>query len=190
MPRTAALCTATHVLKGAAARVLGLPTGASTVSVAFDKKRDNRAKLTLDLNLAAGATAIEPNAAQVATVEATTNAVIAHDVPVHMEAMDRARATELYGNSMLDAFPLPAHVTEVTVLTIPAPEAEPDCPLLGANSGTTAHVEDPEGLWNVNCCPGEHLPSTAGVGSVEITSHNWNGNKGHLRLHYTIHPNR
>ena len=141
MPRTAALCTATHVLKGAAARVLGLPTGASTVSVAFDKKRDNRAKLTLDLNLAADATAIEPNAAQVATVEATTNAVIAHDVPVHMEAMDRARATELYGSSMLDAFPLPAHVTEVTVLTIPAPKAEPDCPLLGVNSGTTAHVE-------------------------------------------------
>ena len=44
---------------------------------------------------AAGATAIEPNAAQVATVESTTNAVIAHDVPVHMEAMD-ARAPPNY----------------------------------------------------------------------------------------------
>ena len=151
-------------------RVLRLPTARTTASVKFEKS-PTKGRLTL------AGIPTEPAGIQsvLAEIEDLANVTIRAAMPITQVHMTRVDAEEKYGADIYDQFPIPDEVTEVTVLTV--------------DDATAHRAEDTApGYWNVNCCPKPHLETTAGLGELRISKHNYNGSKKELRLHFEVLP--
>jgi alanyl-tRNA synthetase len=98
--------TALHVLKGAAAKVLGAKWTAGVyvegihgrLMVQFERK---------------------PSDEELAQVEQEANRKIRENVPVEELELDRAEAERRWGDAIYDLFPLPASLTRLRILHIP-----------------------------------------------------------------------
>lgn len=98
--------TALHVLKGAAAKVLGARWTAG-VSV-----NGNHGRLTLQYDQ-------KPTSEEVARIEELANSKIGEDVPVEVIDMERTEAEEQWGDAIYDLFPISPAITQLTILHIP-----------------------------------------------------------------------
>ncbi|MFQ6053308.1 MAG: alanyl-tRNA editing protein [Candidatus Bathyarchaeia archaeon] len=98
--------TALHVLKGAAARVLGAKWTAGVYV------KGSHGRLTVQLDR-------KPTPEELTRVEEEANAKIGEDLPVEEIDMDRAEAERRWGDAIYDLFPLPASLTRLRILHIP-----------------------------------------------------------------------
>jgi alanyl-tRNA synthetase len=98
--------TALHVLKGAAAKVLGARWTAGVYV------KDNHGRLTLQYDR-------KPIPEEVTRIEELANSKIMEDAPVEVTDMGRAEAEELWGDAIYDLFPIPPSITRLSILNIP-----------------------------------------------------------------------
>jgi alanyl-tRNA synthetase len=125
--------TALHVLKGAVQKVIGakvtngvwIGQGKSRLCVEFDRRpTDEEMKAIVD----------------------AANLCIEKNLPISFEELDRVVAEGNYGDAMYDAYPVPADVKVLKVVSI-------------ADGGA---------IWNVNACIKPHTKTTGEVGRIEI----------------------
>jgi tryptophanyl-tRNA synthetase len=90
------------------------------------------------------------------------NAAIDRDLPCYTIAMPRSEAERLYGEAMYDKFEVPASVTELTLF----------------------YLEN----IALHATPHSCLPSTGGVGRVQITKQKYRANKNELEVYFDIYP--
>ena len=136
-----------HVLKGAVQKVLDATV---TTGVFAD---GNKGKLTVEYDR-------KPSNEQMAEVGRLANEKIAQDVPIENFEMDRAAAERELGAVIYDKFPVPEHITTLTITRIKG--------------------------WNVNCCVGPHLENTGGIGGIRLTKWRARPGKGVLEISFEI----
>jgi len=154
--RTPEVDTALHVIKGAIVKVLHTPITVTTAS------KKNEGRLTVEYEL--GKITDE----QLKKIEELSNQKIRENVPVIVAKMDRAEAEKKFEGKVNETFiydkiPVPAKVTEISVL----------------------HIDG----WNVNCCAGTHCPTTGGIGSMKVLRANYRDNKKELEFVFEVYPN-
>jgi len=156
--RTPQVCTALHIVKGALVKVLNTPL---TTGVVFNSKTCGRIAVQYE-----GAA---PTDDLLKKVEELANSVVSKNLPVQVLKMNRAEAEEKFkkqpvnGTYIYDKYAkLPETITELSLVLI----------------------ED----WNVNGCPGDHLPSTGGVGTIKIVRINHRHQKQELEFIVEISP--
>jgi alanyl-tRNA synthetase len=98
--------TALHVLKGAAAKVLGARWTAGV------HVKGSHGRLTLQFDR-------KPTPEEVVQIEELVNSKILDDAPVEVTDMERRAAEELYGDAIYDLFPIPSSITRLSILHIP-----------------------------------------------------------------------
>jgi len=141
--------TALHVLKGAVVKVLG----AKWTAGVWVKGARGRLIVQLDK---------KPDPGELARVEEEANGKIGEDAPIEELEMSRVEAEDRWGDSIYDAFPLPASITRLKVLHIPG--------------------------WNVNACNKEHTTTTAEIGSLKIVKNRYRPSKQLLEISFEISP--
>jgi alanyl-tRNA synthetase len=98
--------TSLHVLKGAAAKVLGVKW-TSGVSV-----NGSHGRLTVQFER-------KPTNNEISKIEEEANAKIEEDAAIEIHEMERAEAEERWGDLIYDLFPLPASITRLTIFRLP-----------------------------------------------------------------------
>lgn len=98
--------TALHVLKGAAAKVLGVKW-TSGVSV-----NGSHGRLTTQFER-------KPANDEISKIEEEANAKIEEDAAIEIHEMERVEAEERWGDLIYDLFPLPASITRLTIFHLP-----------------------------------------------------------------------
>ena len=102
---------AINVLKGALVKVLGFPTGRSTIGVKHSE--GNKVRLTVKTNLES-----KPNDSLMLKVIEVANAQFRAALPVQFFNVPRDEAEKAYGECMYDKFEVPAEIQTLTVLYI------------------------------------------------------------------------
>ena len=97
--------TALHVLKGAAAKVLGAKWTAGVYVEGI------HGRLTIQLER-------KPTDEELAQVEQEANRKIEENAPIEELELDRAEAERRWGDAIYDLFPLPASLTRLRILHI------------------------------------------------------------------------
>lgn len=97
---------------------------------------------------------------QMTEIERLTNEKIQENVPIKMFPMDRAEAEQTFGNDIYDKFPVPSHVQRLTI----------------------TEIED----WNINCCLGPHVASTAEIGQIKILKYRPRPNRKELEISFEV----
>jgi alanyl-tRNA synthetase len=156
--RTPEVCTALHIVKGALVKVFNTPL---TTAVVFNNKTNGRIAVHYEGDA--------PSQDLIKKVEDLANEKVLENAPVHAIKANRAEAEEKYrkapvnGTYIYDKYAkLPETITEVGLVLIDN--------------------------WNVNGCPGDHLPSTAGVGAIKIPRINHRPQKQELEFVVEITP--
>ncbi|MBN2458389.1 alanyl-tRNA editing protein [Candidatus Woesearchaeota archaeon] len=121
--------SALHVLKGAVQKVLG----AELTTSVFGDGLNGRLAVEYDK---------KPTQEQMDEVESLANQKIAEDVPIQMIEIERAAAENKYGKVIYDKFPVPSHITKLTLTIIDG--------------------------WNINCCLGPHVKTTGKIGQLKL----------------------
>lgn len=98
--------TALHVVKGAAAKVLGVKWTTSTYS------RDAHGRLTVQFER-------EPTPDEVKRIEELANRKVAEGAEVVEFEMERQEAEMHFGDQIYDVFPVPATVSRLKIVRIP-----------------------------------------------------------------------
>jgi alanyl-tRNA synthetase len=156
--RTPEVCTALHIVKGALVKVFNTPL---TTAVVFNNKTCGRIAVHYEGDA--------PSQDLLKQVEDLANEKVLENAPVHAVTMNRAEAEEKYrkapvnGTYIYDKYAkLPETITEVGLVLIDN--------------------------WNVNGCPGDHLPSTGGVGAIKVPRFNHRPQKQELEFVVEITP--
>lgn len=156
--RTPEVCTALHVVKGAAVKVLGTNL---TTAVLFNNKSSGRISVQYDGPM--------PGPEVLKQIEDLANDKVRDNAEVKSLTMNRAEAEEKFkkepvnGTYIYDKYTkLPEHVTEVGLVLIEN--------------------------WNINGCTDAHLPTTSGVGSIKIPRCNHRPQKQELEFVVEITP--
>jgi tryptophanyl-tRNA synthetase len=102
---------AINILKGALVKVIGFPTGRSTIGM--KQSEGNKVRLTVKTTLTS-----KPNDATIAKVMEIANEKCKAAVPVQFFNIQRDEAEALYGECMYDKFQVPAEIKTLTVLYI------------------------------------------------------------------------
>ncbi len=97
--------TALHVLKGAAAKILGIKwtTGVSV--------KGNHGRLTLQFDR-------KPTEKEILRIQEEANRKIREDIPVRVLEMDRNEAEELWGDLIYDVFLIPESIRRLQICHI------------------------------------------------------------------------
>jgi alanyl-tRNA synthetase len=156
--RTPEVCTALHIVKGALVKVFNTPL---TTAVVFNNKTCGRIAVHYEGDA--------PSQDLLKQVEDLANEKVLENAPVHAVKMNRAEAEDKYrkapvnGTYIYDKYAkLPETITEVGLVLIDN--------------------------WNVNGCPGDHLPSTGGVGAIKVPRFNHRPQKQELEFVVEITP--
>lgn len=139
--------SALHVLKGAVQKVLGTKLTTSVYG------EENKGRLTVECFR-------KPTDSQMEEIEELAFEMIQDDFPVEMFEMDRREAEEKFGNDIYDKFPIPSHITRLTLTMI----------------------ED----WNINCCLGPHHSSTGEVPPISIRKWRYRESKNELEISFEL----
>lgn len=102
---------AINILKGALVKVIGFPTGRSTIGM--KQSEGNKVRLTVKTTLTS-----KPNDATIAKVMEIANEKCKAAVPVQFFNIQRDEAEALYGECMYDKFQVPAEIKTLTVLLL------------------------------------------------------------------------
>jgi hypothetical protein len=203
---TDVVCSAIHVLKGAAVRVLRLPTARTTAAIKTSRKArktkwggvpwsphkpEHQGRLTLDVESAPTDVMIE--------IESLPNSS-SYFVPDAPRLPGMLREIEELANSVITA-DLP-----FTQLLMSLADAEQrygqdiydkrrirdddaEVTILVVEDRNAQRDEDDStGHWNVNCCHNRHFSSTNQLGNIKVLKHNYNAAKKELRLHFEVFP--
>jgi len=97
--------TALHVLKGAAAKVLGVKwtTGVNV--------NGNHGRLTVQCDR-------KPTDEEILRIQKEANSKIQENVPIEVLEMDRGEAEERWGDLIYDVFPIPESITRLSICHI------------------------------------------------------------------------
>jgi len=98
-----------NILKGALVKVIGFPTGRSTIGV--KQSEGNKVRLTVKTHLTA-----KPSDGIIAKVMEVANEKCKAGVPVQFFTVQRNEAEALYGECMYDKFQVPEEIKTLTVL--------------------------------------------------------------------------
>lgn len=139
--------TALHILKGAASKVLGVKWTAGTFV------DGSHGRLAIQLNR-------KPLDEEISRIETETNLKIKEDAEIEELQLDRVEAEKLWGNSIYDLFPIPAHITNLRILHIPN--------------------------WNVNACKEIHTKTTGEIGPLRIVKTRYLPAKELLEISFDI----
>lgn len=139
--------TALHVLKGAVHKILGAKW---TAGVYVD---GSKGRLTVRMDR-------KPTDDEVSQVEKEANMKIEEDVVVEELKVPRKEAEDKWGDSIYDLFPLPASITQLSIL----------------------HIPD----WNVNACKDKHTKTTGEIGKLKILKTRYRPNKLLLEVSFEI----
>jgi len=139
--------TALHVLKGAVVKVLGAEWTAGVYA------QGSRGRLTVQFDR-------KPSEEEMDTVERLANEKIAEDALIEVHDLERSEAEERWGDAIYDVFPIPSHITRLSVFHLPG--------------------------WNVNACNKEHTATTGEIGSLRITKFRHRGKKGLLEISFEV----
>jgi len=139
--------SALHVLKGAVRKVLGAKWTAG-VYVA-----GNHGRLTVQFDR-------KPTDEEIRRIEELSNSKIKENVVVNVYAMPRGDAEAKYGDEIYDLFPLPAHISELSILVI-------------------------EG-WNINACNKPHVERTGEIGSIKMEKARFRPAKNLLEISFDV----
>jgi len=139
--------TALHVLKGAVQKVLGARWTAGVYV------EGNKGRLTVKLDR-------KPTMGELGQVEKEANGKIDENVVVEELKVSRKDADYKWGDAIYDLFPLPASITQLTILLIPG--------------------------WNVNACREEHTKTTGEIGQIKLSKTRYRPNKQLLEIPFEI----
>jgi alanyl-tRNA synthetase len=139
--------TALHIVKGAIAKTLGAKWTSSVwvegnhgrIAVQYDRKPSNE---------------------ELEEIQILTNKKIDENAPIDVINIDRKDAEKRWGDLIYDLFPLPEHITELTVFNLPG--------------------------WNVNACNKDHTSTTGEIGNVVITKTRYRNNKRLLEVSFEL----
>jgi alanyl-tRNA synthetase len=135
------------VVKGAIQKVLGAKW---TTSVAVN---GSHGRISVEYNK-------KPSENEIRLIEQYTNSKIGENVPVNIIHLNRKTAEERWGNIIYDKFPLPEHITELSI----------------------CEIKD----WNINACNKEHTSSTGEIGSIKLVKTRFRANKQLLEVSFDI----
>jgi alanyl-tRNA synthetase len=102
----------------------------------------------------------KPTEQQIRGIEQLANNKIQENVPIEMFEMDRKEAESKYGNIIYDKFPVPAHIQKLSI----------------------TEIRD----WNINCCLGPHVKTTAEIGQIRILKHRARPNRKELEISFEL----
>ena len=139
--------SAVHVVKGAVQKVLGAKWTSSVyvsgshgrLTVQFDRK---------------------PTEEEMGRIEEEANRKIDEGVEVLEFEMEKQEAEGHFGDSIYDAFPVPAGVTILKIVRIPE--------------------------WNANCCNEGHVDNTAEIGRVRLGRPRFRNSKRELEIEFDL----
>lgn len=141
--------TALHILKGAVQKVLGARWTAGVYVQATD------GRLTVQFDR-------KPTDDEMKRVEEEANRCIQRNQRVHIFEMERQEAERRFGDLIYDVFPVPAHITRLTIAQI-------------------------EG-WNINCCNKQHTMTTGEAGAIRLRDWRFRPNKQLLEISFSVQP--
>ena len=143
--------TALHILKGAVVKTLGEEARWTTGVYSAG----SHGRLTVEFNR-------KPTPEEVEEIERRFNQKVMEDQPVESHTVSRVDAEARWGDLVYDRFPIPSHITELTVFHLPG--------------------------WNVNACNKEHTASTGRVGRIRVTNVRFRKSRGQLEVSYDLEP--
>ena len=141
--------TALHILKGAVVKVLGEAARWTTGVYAAG----GHGRLTVEFNR-------KPTPGEVQEIERLFNLKVEEDQQIESHTVSRVDAEARWGDWIYDRFPIPEHVTELTVFHLPG--------------------------WNVNACAKDHTESTGQVGRIVISKTRYRNSKGLLEVSFDL----
>jgi alanyl-tRNA synthetase len=144
--------TALHVLKGAVQKVLG----AGITNGVWIGDMEGRLCVEFDR---------KPSEMELKAIEDEANACIGRNLPIINEDLSREDAEKKYGSAMYDAYPVPAEVKVLRIVTIKEGDGK---------------------LWNVNACIKPHAQATGEIGRIEIDHIRYRDAKRTLEVSFKI----
>ncbi|MEM3947978.1 MAG: alanyl-tRNA editing protein [Zestosphaera sp.] len=109
----------------------------------------------------------KPDETQMRRVEELANAKVMSDLRIETVVISREDAERMYGHVIYDLFPVPPDVKQLTLVIL---------------------YDVDGGVWNINACNKEHLPSTRFIGEIRLEKPRYRASKGLLEIPFDISP--
>lgn len=102
----------------------------------------------------------KPAEMQMQEIEKLANEKIKENASIEMFQIDRKEAENKYGNIIYDKFPVPSHIQNLTL----------------------TEIKD----WNINCCLGPHVKTSAEIGAIKILKYRARQNRNELEISFEV----
>ena len=109
----------------------------------------------------------KPSKDEIQRIEELANWAVEKDLRIETVTLPRDEAEARYGRIIYDLFPIPEHVKVLTIVI----------------------VRDVDGgIWNINACNKQHLPSTKCIGVIRLGKPRFRASKKLLEIPFDIYP--